>query len=93
VMPVLFWWSKALNIRTESSDIGYFFACHNNNGFITEGDRDYQFVIVKNDTLDESIYKALSITFNRKVKISETFENAEYLFLTESRHLVLLYEY
>ena len=29
--PFSFWWSKALNIRTESSDFGSFFTCHNYN--------------------------------------------------------------
>ena len=88
-----FWWSKAHNIRTESCDVGNFFACHYNNGFITERDRDYEFIIVKHDTRDESIYEPLSVTFNGKIKISKTFENAENLLLAESRHLVLLYEY
>ena len=87
------WWSKTVNIRTESCDVGYFFACHYNNGFITKCDRDYQLIIVKNDALDESIYKALSVTFNREVKTTEAFKNAEDLLLTESRTLVLLYEY
>ena len=36
------WWSKAHNIRTESCDVGNFFACHYNNGFITECNRDYE---------------------------------------------------
>jgi hypothetical protein len=31
-----FWWSKTVNIRTESCDIGSFFTCHYNNGFIFE---------------------------------------------------------
>ena len=86
------WWSKTVNIRTESCDVGNFLACHYNDGFITECNRDYELIIVKDDALDESIYKALSVTFNREVKTTETFKNAEDLLLTESRHLVLLYK-
>ncbi len=50
------WWSNALNIRTESGDFGNFFACHYNDGFITECNRDYELIIVKHDTRDESIH-------------------------------------
>ena len=32
----VFWWSKTVNIRTESCDVGSFFTCHNHNRFIAE---------------------------------------------------------
>jgi len=31
-MRIFVWWSKTVNIRTESCDIGSFFTCHNHNG-------------------------------------------------------------
>lgn len=43
-VPYAFWWSKTGNIRTESSGFGNFFTCHNNNGFITECNCDYEFI-------------------------------------------------
>ena len=46
-------WSKALNIRTESSDIGHFYACHNCNGFIADG------MVVKNNR--QSIYNLMLV--------------------------------
>ena len=86
------WWSKTVNIRTESCDVGSFFTCHNHNGFVTERYRDNEFIVIKYDTLDESIHKTFSVAFNGKIKATETFENAENLLLAESRHLILLNE-